>query len=77
MYGLGITLAIFDTLEMRPYSQDGGLVCCCYDYPVEVRLQNCVVHCVLCLIGCVMSDVCHAEQEYLFITFSGKPGKSQ
>ena len=31
---------------------------------VEVQLQNCVVRCVLRVIGCEMSDACHAEREY-------------
>ena len=50
------------TLE---YPQDGGSVCCCYDYHVETGLQDCVVCCVLHIIGCVMSDACHVKQEYL------------
>ena len=32
--------------------RDGGSVCCCYDYSIDVRLQNCVVRCVLRVIGC-------------------------
>ena len=40
------------------------LSCCCYDYYVGVRLQNCVVHCVLSLIRCIISNACHAEQKY-------------
>ena len=47
------------------YPQDGGPVCCCYDYRVHARLQNCVLRCVMPLIGCVMSDACYAEREYL------------
>ena len=35
------------------------LSCCCYDYGFDARLQNCVVRCVLSLIGSVMSDACH------------------
>ena len=41
--------------------QDGGSVCCCYDYCIDARLQNCAVRCILHAIGCVMSDACHAE----------------
>ena len=47
------------------YPQNGGSVCCCYDYRVDVQLQNCVVHCVLKVIGCVMGGASHAKQEYL------------
>ena len=36
----------------------------CFDYHIDGWLQNCMVHCVLRIIGCVMSDACHAEQEY-------------
>ena len=39
------------------FPQDGGLVCCCYDYRVDVRLQNWVI-------GCIKSDACQAEREY-------------
>ena len=45
------------------YPQDGGSVCCCYDYCVDVRIVW-YVCCVLQAIGCVMSDACHTEQEY-------------
>ena len=52
--------------------QDGGSVCCCYEYHVEMRLQNCVVRCVLRIFWCVMSNACHWEQEY---TQDGGHGK--
>ena len=41
---------------MSQYPQDGGSVYCCYDHRVYTWLLNCMVHCVLCVIGCVMSD---------------------
>ena len=44
------------------YSRDDGSVCCCYDNRVDARLQNCVMHCVLHVIGCVMSDACHGTR---------------
>ena len=47
--------------------QDGGSVYCCYNYHVDAndaRLQNCMVCCVLRVIGCVMSDPCHTRREY-------------
>ena len=47
---------------MSEHPQDGGSVCCCYDYCVDARLQKCVVRCVLRVIGCGMSDACHAER---------------
>ena len=50
---------------MSEYPQDGGLVCCCYDYRVYAQLQNSVVCCVLHVKGCVMSDAWHAQREYL------------
>ena len=46
------------------YLKDGGLVCCCFDYRVDVRLQNCMVHCVLLPVRGVMSNACHAEGEF-------------
>ena len=46
------------------YPQEGGSVCCCYDFHVDTRLQNCVVHCVLCVTRCVMAGAYHAEWEY-------------
>ena len=50
---------------MSEYPQDGGSVCCCYDYCVDTGLQlNCVVHCILRVISCVMAGACHAEQEH-------------
>ena len=45
------------------YPQDGGLVFCCYDYCVDPQLQNCMIRC-LHIIGLIMSDTCHAGQEY-------------
>ena len=36
----------------------------CYDYCVDTRVQDCVVRCVLRVIGSVMSAACHAEREY-------------
>ena len=44
--------------------QDGDSVCCCYNYHVDVRLQNCVVRWVLRLIGCMVSIACYVEREY-------------
>ena len=46
------------------YPQDDGSVYCCYDYCIEAQLQICVLHCVFCVIGCVMSGTCHVEREY-------------
>ena len=43
------------------YPQDSDSVCCCYDYRFDAPLQKCVVHCVLCILGCIISDACHAE----------------
>ena len=48
----------------QEYSQDGRSVCCCYDYLVGGQLQNCMVSCILHIIGYVMSATCHAEWEY-------------
>ena len=45
------------------YPQDGGSVCCCYDCHVDARLQNNMVHYVLNVTGCIMSDACHTERE--------------
>ena len=39
-------------------------VCCCYDYRVDAWLQNYMVHCILRVIRCIMSDACHTEWEY-------------
>ena len=50
---------------MSKYPQNGSSVCCCLDYCIDARLQNCVVGCVLLVIGYVISDECHTEQEYL------------
>ena len=47
-----------------PYQQDGGSICCCYCNHIDMPLQNFVVHFVLCVIGCIISNACHAEQEY-------------
>ena len=52
---------------MSEYPQNVGLVCCCYNYHIDVRLQNFVVRCVLHVIGCVLSDACHTEQEYKIV----------
>ena len=46
------------------YPQNGGSVCCCYYYRIDARLQKCVVHCVVRVTGCVLSNSCHAEQKY-------------
>ena len=46
------------------YPQDGGSVCCCHDYRIEARMQNCMVCCTLRVVGCAVSDSCHAEWEY-------------
>ena len=46
------------------YPQDGISDCCYFNYRVDMQLQNCMVRCILRPIGCVMSEVCHAEQEY-------------
>ena len=43
------------------YLQHGGSVCYCIDYRVDVQLQNCVMHYILRVIGCVMTGACHAE----------------
>ena len=43
------------------YPLHGGLVCRYYDKRDKARLQNCVVYCVLCVTGCVMSDTCHTD----------------
>ena len=43
--------------------QDGELVCYCYDYHVDTRLQNSVVHCILHIIGCIMAGACHAKRD--------------
>ena len=43
------------------YPQDSGSVSCCYDYRVDVWLQNWVMHCILCIIGCIKSDPHRAE----------------
>ena len=50
---------------MLDYPQDGDSVCCCYDYCIDMRLQDCVMYCVLHVIRCAMSDACHAEPEYI------------
>ena len=39
-------------------------VCCCYDYSIDVQLQNYMVCCILRVMGCVISDACHTEREY-------------
>ena len=49
---------------LPPCPQDDGSVYCCYDYCNYTRLQNCVVHSVLRVIGWLMSNTCHAEQEF-------------
>ena len=36
------------------YPQDGGPICCCYDYRSDARLHNCVDRCVLSVIKCVL-----------------------
>ena len=41
------------------------LVCCCYDYQVDAQLQYCVVHCILRLFGCVMSNACSPRMRVL------------
>ena len=46
------------------YLQDGNSVCCCYDYCFDTQLQNCVVRCVLRVIGCAVVGACHTGQEY-------------
>ena len=40
---------------MSEYPQDGSSVSCCYDYHIDAQLQNCLVHYVLRVIGCVMA----------------------
>ena len=37
---------------MSKYPQDVSSVCCCYDYGIDAQLQNCVVGCILFVIGC-------------------------
>ena len=49
---------------MLEYPQDDGSLCCCYAYRINLWLRNCLVHCVLHVIRCVMSGTCHAEWEY-------------
>ena len=49
---------------MSEHPQDGGSGCCCYDYRVNVGLQNCLLRCILLVIGCVMSGANHTKQEY-------------
>ena len=51
---------------MSEYPQDGSssFLLLCYDYHVDAQLQNCAVHCVLRIIGCVMAGACLAEREY-------------
>ena len=58
------------------FSQDGGSVCCCYDKHVRVRLQECMVLCVLRVISCVMSGACYAEREYIQNGGRGKKADS-
>ena len=48
------------------YPQDGGSVCCCYNYGVVTRLQDRVVRRILLVIERVMSDACHAEPRRVF-----------
>ena len=43
------------------YPQDCGRVYCYYNYCCNVRLQICMVRCVLGVISCVMSNACHTE----------------
>ena len=57
---INISLAIEVVSVMFEYPQDGGSVCCCYDYCIGVQVQNFVVRCTLR----VMSDACHAEREH-------------
>ena len=56
---------------MSEYIQDDGWECCCYDYRVDARLKNCVVHCDLRVIGCVMSDACKCRMHRLIKTQIG------
>ena len=49
---------------MSEYPQDGGSVCCCYDYRVDAGLQNCMERCIFRVIWCSMTNACHAEREY-------------
>ena len=49
---------------MSEYPQDDDrLVCCCYDYCIGMWLQKCMVHCVLDVIGYVMSDAYVTQNE--------------
>ena len=57
---------------MSEYPQDGGSICYCYDYCIDVQLKNCVMHCVLGVIECVMSNTCHTDREYPQSGGSGK-----
>ena len=54
------------------YPQDDDSVCCCYDCHVDAWLQNCMVRCVLHVIGFAISEACHAEQEYPQMVAAGK-----
>ena len=56
---LNIHIKVVSVTSENP--QDGGSVCCCYDYHVDVRLQKCEMRCVLGTLGCVMSRIYHAE----------------
>ena len=45
------------------YPQNDGKVCCSYNYHVDLlHLQNSMVHWVLHVIGCIMSEASHTEQ---------------
>ena len=57
---------------MSEYPQDGGSVCCSYDYRIDAWLQNCIVHCILRVIRYVMFDTCHADESIHKMVAAGK-----